>query len=103
MAAITAGMAKTDLRLAHLEELTPHYARTLADWRVAFLDAGLEGLDGADERFARGWEYYLASCEAAFAERLLGSLQLLLIKPRSGVGLAQAGLGLPASPYPPSR
>ena len=29
---------KTDLKLFHLEDITPHYARTLAEWRKRFFD-----------------------------------------------------------------
>ena len=36
---------------------------------------------GYDERFVRLWEYYLAYCEAGFAERCTGVVQLLLTKP----------------------
>ena len=35
---------------------------------------------GFDDRFIRMWEYYLASCEAAFLERQIGDVQLLLTK-----------------------
>ncbi len=43
------------------------YARTLHHWRHAFLGAlpQVRAL-GYDERFIRLWEFYLATCEAAF-------------------------------------
>jgi cyclopropane-fatty-acyl-phospholipid synthase len=89
--AIANSVGRTDLRLALLEELTPHYARTLHDWRQAFQVVSAELLDaGRSESFLRCWDYYLASCEAAFAERHLGVVQVLLTKPRS-----RAGLNLP--------
>ena len=72
----------TDLRLAHLEDLSPHYARTLLEWRSNFhthLDR-VRAL-GFDERFIRMWEFYLCYCEAGFAERFTGNLQLLFTKP----------------------
>ncbi len=34
-----------------------------------------------DDTFLRLWEYYLAYCEGGFAERYLGTVQLLLAKP----------------------
>jgi cyclopropane-fatty-acyl-phospholipid synthase len=73
---------KTDLALCHLEELTPHYARTLAAWRRRFF----EHLDqvramGFSEAFIRMWEYYLCYCEGGFAERYIGNVQMLLAKP----------------------
>lgn len=44
------------------------YARTLADWRRAFIAAWPEiARQGFDERFRRMWEYYLAYCEGGFA------------------------------------
>lgn len=43
------------------------YARTLAEWRVAFeLNWPLIRQQGFDERFRRLWRFYLAYCEAGF-------------------------------------
>ena len=81
--AITAAIAReTDLRLTHLEDITPHYARTLREWRNAF-HAHLQAVRdmGFDERFIRMWEFYLCYCEGGFAERFTGNLQLLFTKP----------------------
>ena len=36
---------------------------------------------GFDDRFVRLWEFYLASCEAAFAVRYLSDLQLVMRRP----------------------
>ena len=36
---------------------------------------------GFDDRFIRMWDYYLAACEAYFATRRLGDLQLVLTRP----------------------
>ena len=71
----------TDLRLFHLEDFAPHYARTLVCWRDRFR----ERLDevrtlGFDERFIRMWEYYLGYCEGAFLERNCGLVQMVLTK-----------------------
>jgi cyclopropane-fatty-acyl-phospholipid synthase len=54
-----------------IEELTfgPDYAETLARWRGRFLSEEARVLAlGFDARFMRIWEFYLAYCEAAFAE-----------------------------------
>ena len=72
----------TDLRLTHLEDITPHYVRTLADWRRRFLDR----IDrvramGYPERFIRMWEFYLAYCEGGFAERHIGDAQFVFARP----------------------
>lgn len=72
----------TDFNLAKLDEITPHYARTLAAWRSRFLDKiDLIRSMGFGERFIRMWEFYLCYCEAGFAERHIGSVQMLLAKP----------------------
>jgi cyclopropane-fatty-acyl-phospholipid synthase len=54
----------------------------LRQWRANF-DAHAERLArlGYDERFQRLWRLYLAYCEAGFAERRIGDVQLLLAKP----------------------
>ncbi|HWG77970.1 MAG TPA: cyclopropane-fatty-acyl-phospholipid synthase family protein [Steroidobacteraceae bacterium] len=72
----------TDLKLFHLEDIGPHYARTLALWRRNFF----EHLDevhrlGYPQSFVRLWEFYLCYCEGGFAERQLGDVQMLLTKP----------------------
>jgi cyclopropane-fatty-acyl-phospholipid synthase len=81
--AISEAVARdTDLRLTHLEDISSHYARTLREWRKAFL-ANLEQVRGMgfDERFIRMWEFYLCYCEGGFTERFTGNLQLLFTKP----------------------
>jgi cyclopropane-fatty-acyl-phospholipid synthase len=71
----------TSLGLYHAEEIGAHYARTLHAWRERFMGALDRVRDlGFDDRFIRTWEYYLASCEAAFLERQVGDVQLLLAK-----------------------
>jgi len=72
----------TDLKIFHLEDIGPHYARTLAEWRRNFFD----NIDkvralGYPPSFERLWEYYLCYCEGGFAERQLGDVQMLLTKP----------------------
>ena len=73
--------AASDLRIVALEDIGLHYATTLAAWRRNFV----ENLDavrdlGYPETFVRMWEYYLCYCEAGFAERQLGDVQLLLAR-----------------------
>ena len=73
---------RTDLRTAALDDITPHYARTLACWRERFRAAWPELRTlGYDERFRRMWDLYLAYCEAGFHERRIADVQLLLAKP----------------------
>lgn len=79
--ALTQAMAASDLRLEHFEDIGPHYATTLADWRDNF-EAHLDEVRalGYPETFCRMWTYYLCYCEAGFAERTLGDAQLLLTR-----------------------
>jgi len=74
--------AASPLRLVGLEDIGPHYATTLACWR-ANLFANLERVRalGYGEAFMRRWEFYLCYCEAGFAERALGDVQMLIEKP----------------------
>jgi cyclopropane-fatty-acyl-phospholipid synthase len=72
----------TDLRQAHLEDITSHYATTLAHWRARFQAASDRVAQlGYDERFRRLWELYLSYCEGGFRERRIQDVQLLLTKP----------------------
>ena len=82
---VLSGAAKdTDLRLVHLEDITPHYAQTLALWRENFLSNWnrIKPL-GFSEEFRRLWEFYFCYCEGGFREAVLGDVQLLFAKPRA--------------------
>jgi cyclopropane-fatty-acyl-phospholipid synthase len=72
----------TDMKVFHLEDIGPHYARTLELWRLNFF-AQLPKVRqlGYSEQFIRLWEFYLCYCEGGFAERQLGDVQMLLTKP----------------------
>jgi cyclopropane-fatty-acyl-phospholipid synthase len=70
------------LGIHHLEDIGVHYAETLARWRHAFsANLGRVRALGFDERFVRMWDYYLCVCEAAFATRTLGDLQIVFTRP----------------------
>ena len=73
----------SDLRPAHLEDITPHYAETLRRWRRAFFGniADVRRM-GYSDAFIRLWEYYLCYCEAGFEEGTCGDVQILFAKPR---------------------
>jgi cyclopropane-fatty-acyl-phospholipid synthase len=81
-ALLDAARDATDLKLFHLEDIGPHYARTLALWRRNFF-AHLDEVRrlGYPPSFVRLWEFYLCYCEGGFAERQLGDVQMLLTKP----------------------
>lgn len=81
--AMTSSIAHaTDLKLFHLEDITPHYIMTLKKWRERFF-SNIEKVRALKfpENFIRMWEFYLCLCEAGFAERYIGNIQMLLTKP----------------------
>ena len=71
----------TRIEVEGLEEIGPHYVRTLAAWRERFL-ANADGVRalGFPESFLRLWVYYLSYCEGGFSEGYIGDAQLLLSK-----------------------
>ena len=75
-------MQATDMRVFNLEDIGPHYARTLRDWRERFFKHESKIRDlGYNDKFIRLWEYYLCYCEGGFRERAISTVQLLLTKP----------------------
>ena len=71
----------SDLRLVHLEDLTPHYVETLSRWHRRLRESwGRLREIGYAERFLRLWEYYLAYCQGGFAERVNGVAQLVFAR-----------------------
>ncbi len=81
--ALSASIARaSDLVTVDLEDIGPHYATTLRRWHdnlAARVDA-VRAL-GHSQAFVRMWAYYLCYCEAGFAERALGDVQMLLARP----------------------
>ena len=80
LGAVQASLARrTGFVVDRLENISDHYATTLRQWRRRFWIkiAEVRAL-GFDERFVRTWDFYLATCEAAFLERQIGNLQLQL-------------------------
>lgn len=70
------------LTVAGVEEIGPHYATTLAEWRRRFLGNRQRVLDlGFDEAFLRKWLYYLCYCEGAFRAGVIGDVQMVLSRP----------------------
>lgn len=70
------------LRLVDLEDITLDYARTLAEWRKNLLPHRDAVVARYSERFWRMWMFYLAYCEATFAERYDGCVQLTFERPQ---------------------
>ena len=74
----------TDLRLFDLQDIGPHYAKTLARWRENFFKNIVEIRSiGYPETFIRMWDFYLCYCEGGFEERALGDVHMLLVKPEN--------------------
>jgi cyclopropane-fatty-acyl-phospholipid synthase len=72
----------TDMKIFNLEDIGPHYAKTLRLWRERFFsNMGQVRKLGYPESFTRLWEFYLCYCEGGYAERQLGDVQVLLTKP----------------------
>ena len=72
----------SDMKIIHLEDITSHYAHTLACWRERFLNQRqhLHEL-GYDDDFIRLWDFYFAYCQGGFAERVIGDVHLMFAKP----------------------
>lgn len=69
---------ETSLIIQNVDAIGLHYANTLRRWRDRFN----ENWDkihplGFDDYFRRTWNYYLASCEAAFAYGHINNLQIV--------------------------
>jgi cyclopropane-fatty-acyl-phospholipid synthase len=76
-----AATRSSDLRLIDLEDIGRHYARTLADWRRRFEDRWSDARAlGFDNGFLRMWRFYFAYCEAAFLERRVSDVQVVLAR-----------------------
>jgi len=71
---------KTGLILADCETLIHHYDKTLAIWLDRFLKNKERAKYLYNREFVRMWEFYLASCSAAFKFRDLVVYQLQLVK-----------------------
>ena len=83
LAVIERSLHRTNLLVRHVDDIAPHYVRTLQAWRSTFLGR-LDAVRamGFDERFIRMWDYYLAISEAGFATGISQDLQIVLEKRR---------------------
>jgi cyclopropane-fatty-acyl-phospholipid synthase len=78
--AIVRSSSAADLHVVDLEDIGRHYAETLTRWRANLEahDAEVRALGLGDE-FHRMWEMYLRYCEAAFLERHISDVQVVLV------------------------
>lgn len=75
---------RAGLLVCDIEILRLHYAETLKAWRERFMARREEAVQLYDERFARMWEFYLASSEMSFRKQNMMNFQIQLTK-RQGV------------------
>ncbi|MEM7303247.1 MAG: cyclopropane-fatty-acyl-phospholipid synthase family protein [Pseudomonadota bacterium] len=74
---IAAAVELSGLWILDCEVWRFHYGYTLRAWRERFMANRDRAVEIYDERFARMWEFYLASCEASF---LCGSSNVVQIQ-----------------------
>ncbi|HME85531.1 MAG TPA: cyclopropane-fatty-acyl-phospholipid synthase family protein [Roseiarcus sp.] len=85
--ALEAQIEQAGLRVVERQSFGSSYARTLAEWRTRFLSRWPEvAALGFDDRFRRLWDYYLAYCEAGFAEGTIDVTLLSIAHRRRGGG-----------------
>jgi cyclopropane-fatty-acyl-phospholipid synthase len=75
---------RAGLLVCDIEILRLHYADTLKAWRERFMARREEAVRLYDERFARMWEFYLASSEMSFRKQNMMNFQIQITK-RQGV------------------
>ncbi len=73
---------RAGFRLYGLEDLTPHYALTMARWRETF-EQNLSTIRalGLSDTFLRMWEYYFCYCVALFKSLSIGCFDMLFLFP----------------------
>ncbi|CAB4380415.1 unnamed protein product [Rhizophagus irregularis] len=84
--------SKGNLIVDDIENIGPHYARTLRLWRERFLSVFDEHIHPAllkswpnmtrndVEIFKKKWEFYFAYCEGGFVSRILGNVQIVVTR-----------------------
>jgi len=83
LSALTNAMkSSSKFTVEQLENIGPHYAKTLCLWKDTFI-ANKDKITalGFDSVFFRKWIYYFCYCEAGFASRTLGDLQIIFTRP----------------------
>ena len=70
------------MQVCDLQNLGPHHARALAEWRRRVHNRAQQIRSlGFDEWSSRRWDYYFGYCEPAFTEREGGVSQIVLGEP----------------------
>src|ERR1700712_2621833 len=84
---------RAGLLVCDIEILRLHYAETLKAWRERFMARREEAVRLYDERFARMWEFYLASSEMSFRTQGLMNFQIQLTKRQRVVPMTRDYIG----------
>ncbi|PKL19509.1 MAG: DUF1365 domain-containing protein [Spirochaetae bacterium HGW-Spirochaetae-5] len=76
--ALSVAMEKNSkFHIENLINIGPHYARTLREWRIRFIEAKDSLIEmGYDVEFQRKWLFYFYVCEAGFASRITNDVIL---------------------------
>jgi cyclopropane-fatty-acyl-phospholipid synthase len=82
ISSLCSAASSSDIKLFHLEDITPHYAKTLQEWKKRFINNNnkVKSL-GFTDSFIRMWLFYLCYCEGGFIERQIGNVQMVFTKP----------------------
>jgi cyclopropane-fatty-acyl-phospholipid synthase len=80
---------RAGFKVCDIEILRLHYAETLKAWRERFVARREEAVRLYDERFARMWEFYLASSEMSFRKQYLMNFQIQLAKRHGAVPITR--------------
>ena len=86
---VLAAIESVGLFVTDIEILRLHYAETLRSWRQRFRTHWVEAARIYDERFCRMWDFYLASCEAAFRSGSMMVFQVQVTKNLQAVPLTR--------------
>ena len=100
VASLSASLARaTDLAIVDLDDIGRHYAETLKRWAENLESHELEvGRLVVGSEFRRLWALYLAYCEAAFLERHISDVQIVLAKPAWRGQLTKPRSSVPGTP-----
>lgn len=86
LALVVAGLSDAGLEVADVENLRPHYARTLACWSQSLERHLVQARRLVPEKTLRIWRLYLAGCAWAFRQGRVQIHQVLATRPRGDGG-----------------
>jgi cyclopropane-fatty-acyl-phospholipid synthase len=81
---------RSGLELWDVQQLRPHYARTLEHWVAALEERADEAIALVGERTYRVWRAYMAGSSVSFERNALGVVQVLAVKPPTGLPFGRA-------------